>query len=62
MLELGSGVEETVGALFVDGRIARYLRTYGSTESGATVQDGSHFAGAGTIRSNTVNGLTIIIL
>ena len=62
MLELGSGVDETVGALFVDGRLARRLKTYGSTESGAIVCDGSHFAGAGTIRSDAVKGMKVILL
>lgn len=61
MLELGSGVEESVGALLVDGRLVRRLRTYGSTASSAQICNDSRFAGEGTIQSYAINGMKFII-
>lgn len=46
---LGSGVNETVGSLVLNGATKQTGVTYGSTTSGAVFQDDNYFHGAGVI-------------
>ena len=60
-LTLENGVATTVKALNIAGALARRDRTYGSTESAAERTDDARFGGTGTIVSQAMPGLTIIL-
>lgn len=60
-LILGSGIETTVKALTLNGRLARHNKAYGSTMSSAICKDDVHFGGLGTVVSLAKPGVVLIV-
>jgi len=60
-VSLAADVNETVGSLFLGG-VQRRVGTYGSTSSGATNKDDTHFEGAGMLTVLRDNSGTLIYM
>ena len=59
VLELGSGVSESVAKLSVNGRTVTRDKTYGSSASNSVIADDTHFAGMGVITSAAIKGIEV---
>ena len=53
-LTLATGVDDTVGSIILDGVLQTTIGTYGSSSSGADVQNDEYFSGSGVIRITSV--------
>ena len=60
-MELAGKSAYQVQALYLNGTLARYNKTYGSSASPAAIKDDVHFAGTGTILSMTKTGLMLLL-